>query len=162
MRSATTTNPRSYSQPFLALRATACAARKTGRGTVGLFDFNVLSPVPAGLVAELRSKRPPRRVERGLALRSIRKRFGDHLADCDQLVFPHDPRRLNVQVVTAGVGDLGVDRPRPLFVASSLRLGKRGLVAMEMSQVWDLLAGRQRSQRLKAEVDGFLGSLRTA
>ena len=66
-------NPSSYSQAFLAFRATARAAHRTACGTACLLDFNVARSVPAGFIAELRSKLRPRCINGGFSLRSIRQ-----------------------------------------------------------------------------------------
>ena len=152
MRRATTTNPRSYSQLFLTLRATACAARRTSCGTVGLFGFDVLSPVPAGFVTEHRSKLRPRRIERRFSLRSIRKRFAIDIANHDQCVLLHDPGRLHMEEMAARVSDLRVDSPGSFLVSGALRLREIGLIFIEVPRVHH--AYRRRGGRVAARGAG--------
>src|SRR6516162_6940514 len=158
MRRATTTNPRSYSQPFLTLRATACTARRTGYGTVGLFGFNIPCSVPAGFVAEHRSKLRPRCIERRFTLCSIRKRCCNYIADYDGRIFSHNLGRLHMQIMPTGIANLGMDRPCALLVSGALRSGERIFVSLEVARMLDLAAIRQGRQRRQAEIDADFAS----
>ena len=152
-------NPSSYSQAFLTFWATARTARRTACGTAGLVGFDIARSVPAGLVAELRSKLRPRSIDRGFSPRSIRQRLGDNVADYDQTVLPHQLRGLDMQVVPTRIGDFGVNSPSPFLVAGALRLGQRALVFLEVPRIFDLAAVGQRGQCDQAKIDAnFAGS----
>jgi len=153
MRRATATNPRSHSQPFLTLRATACTTRGTGCGTIGLFGFDIPGSVPAGFVAEHRSKRRPRCIKRRFPLRSIRHRCGIYVADHHQLVLSHEIGRLHMQIVSTCVRDLGMDRPRALLVPGPLCNRERGLIALEVPWIRNFATIRQRRQRRQTKID---------
>ena len=124
-------NPSSHSQAFLTFWATARTARGTACGTAGLVGLDIARSVPAGLVAELRSKLRPRSVDRRFSARSIRQRLGDNVAHYDQAVLPHQLRGLDMQVVPTRIGDFGVNSPCAFLVAGALRLGQRALVFLE-------------------------------
>ena len=117
---AATTLPRSHSQTCDTFRAAARTARRTGRGTSTFADFDIPRSVPHGFVVEHGPKAGPRRIQDGFRHLGLRHRLGFHVADNDQLVGPHEFGGLLVQVVSSGVDDLGVDRLRPTFVASTL------------------------------------------
>lgn len=152
-------NPSSYSQAFLAFRATARAARRTACGTACLLDFYVARSVPAGFIAELRSKLRPRRIDGRFSLRPIREGLGDNIANHDQTILPHQLRGLDMQVMPTRIGDFGVNSPYSFLVAGALRLRQRALVFLEVSRVFDLTAVGQRSQCAQAEIDAnFAGS----
>ena len=114
-------NPSSYSQAFLTVWATARTARGTACGTAGLVGFDIARSVPAGLVAELRSKLRPRSIDRRFSQRSIPQRVGNNVADHDQAVLPHQLRRLDRQVVSTRIGEFGVNSPYTFLVAAGRR-----------------------------------------
>jgi hypothetical protein len=152
-------NPSSYSQAFLAFRATARAARRTACGTACLLGFDVARSVPAGFIAELRSKLRPRCINGRFSLRSIRQSLRDNVADHDQTVLPHQLRGLDMQVMPTRIGDFGVNSPYSLLVAGALGLGQRALVFLEVSRIFDLAAVGQRGEGAQAEIHAnFAGS----
>ena len=152
-------NPSSYSQTFLTFWATARAARRTACGTAGLVGFNIARSVPAGFIAELRSKLRPRCIDRRFSLRSIRQRLGNNVADHDQTVLSHQLRGLDMQVMPTCIGDFCMNSPHSFLVAGALRLGQRALVFLEVPRIFDLAAVGQRGQCAQAEIDAnFAGS----
>jgi hypothetical protein len=129
-------NPSSYSQAFLTFWATARIAHRTACGSARLVDFDIARSVPAGFVAELRSKLRPRCIDRRFSARSIRQRLGDNVADHDQAVLPHQLRRLDTQVVSTRIGDFGVNRRKPgsMLAAAHLRASGMEIVATAREQ----------------------------
>jgi hypothetical protein len=146
-------NPSSYSQAFLTFWATARTARRTACGTASLANLDEAYSVPTGFIAELQSKLRPRSIDRGFSLRSIRQGLGDNVADNDQPVLPHQFRGVDVQVMSARIGNFRMNCPHPFFVGGPLRFSQCGLVFLEVSKIFDLDAVRQRGQCDQAKVD---------
>jgi hypothetical protein len=150
---AAATSPLSHSQTCDTFRAAARTARRTGHGTSSLVGLDVNSPVPHGFVAEHRSKTGPGRIQDGLGHRGLRHRLGADIATDDQLVFPHQPGGLLVQMVASGVDNLCMDRFRPALIAGALRLPQGPLVFSVVPKVLDFRPVRHRGQRLQPKVD---------
>lgn len=73
-------------------------------------------------------------------------------------VLTDDPRRVFVKVMTASVGDLGVNGRRSLLVSRSLRRGKLGLKARKVTRVLDLAAVTQGGKVFQAKVNADFAS----
>jgi hypothetical protein len=152
-------NPGSYSQARWTVWAAARAARRTPCGSTRLHSLDIARSVPAGFVAELRSKLRPGGVDRRFSLRSIGQRFCNNVADYNQSVFTRQFRRQDMQVVSACIGDLRVNGLYSLSFADTLRIGEEGLVFLEITRIINLASIGQRGQRHQAKIDpDFTGS----
>ena len=85
-------------------------AARARLGSPSFVGFNIPSPVPAGLVAELIAQYRPTRIEDGLRHLRICELGRTDVADDDQFIIPSDPAGPLVKVVAPRIGDLRVDR----------------------------------------------------
>src|SRR5262245_6027467 len=118
--------------------------------------FNISSPVPSGLIAKLIAERRPAGVEHGLCHPRLDQLDRVHIADGDQTVRSSNTRRLLVEMVAPGVGDLGVDRGNAAPVSGAARLGERGFVSAVMPQRRHHAAIAACGKLLEAKVDADL------
>lgn len=124
------------------------------------------APVPAGFVLQLPDQLAPCRIGNGSAV-SLTPQHPLHaqVLDGDQLVLLDQPCRELVQVIPAGVGNLGVDTGNPftrllaiartllLLAQPLLRLGQSSAVAVEATRVLDRLAFTGDQQALEPQVN---------
>jgi len=128
-------------------------AARARSGSPSFVGLNVNSPVPSGFVAELSAQRRPARVEDGFGHLRFSELGRADIADDDQFVFASKLRAPLVKVVTARVGDLGVDRTDAAFVPGALRNSKRRLVSAVVTKCRNSRAIAARGKRLQAEID---------
>ncbi len=158
VNSATRTLEASYSKTCDTFRATSRTARRTGLGSPCFVDNYQSRPVPSGFVSELRFQHAPARIQDRLRHPGFREFGGADIADDDQGVFADKPRRRLVNLVFAGVGDLGVDRTDAALVSGALLDRKRGLILPIVAQGRDRIALTQCGERLKTQVNANLAS----
>ena len=150
---ALTAHPVPHSQTCDTFRAASCVARRTGRGSPSLVGFDIPSPVPAGLVAELVAEHRPSRVEHGFCHPRLGELGRVHIADDDQCVLASDPCRPLVEMVAPGVGDLGMDCPHTRLIVCAARLGERSLISSVVAKGRDFGSIAALGQLLETEVD---------
>src|SRR5271166_186897 len=154
-RPAIGTNPMSYSKRAHTFR-TAGGNYSAARARLGSPSFIGLDiyPAPHGeLVPEHRAERRPRCIENGLRHPRSRQGLGVHIADDDQLVELHEPRRLFVQMVTPLIDGAGLDRLDAALVAGPLCCGERAFVLTVVAQSRDLVTIAARRERCQAEIN---------
>ena len=133
-------------------------ASRTRSGSPSFVGHHEHRPVPSGLVPEHVSECRPGCVEHGFCHPSSGKLSGLHIADDDVSIITREPRRLLVQVMLAGVGDLGVDRAYAGLVSGALGDRQRSLILPEMLQRRYRLAVAGRRQVLQPKVDADCGA----
>lgn len=158
MRSTTLdTIPASHSKLCDTFRASEITTLGAGLGCPSLIDFDEHGSVPPGqLVAEHVPEGRPSCIEHGFSHPCLSEFGGAHIADRDQTVLSRQSGALDVQLVPARIGDLGVDRSGAGLAAGALRLGQRRLVAAIVAQRRYLAAVAARRQRGKAKIDADL------
>ena len=156
MRSAAGTFPLSYSETLQSSRTADASALRTGLGSPSFVGFDVYRLPSGSLVSQHSSERTPPGIVDGLCHLRLAESGCVHIADDDQSIFSGNSRRLLMEIVAAGVSDLGSDRSRPLSAAGSLRPGKVRLVLPVVTQRQNLFSGAQRRERGKAKVDADL------
>ena len=133
-------------------RAADCTAVGTQLGSPSLVGFNIPSPVPIFLIAELAAQHRPARIKNGLRHSGLREFGRADVANDDQCVVSSDTRGLLMQMVAPGVGDLGVERLDAARVVGALRDGERGLVSAVMLEGEDRGSIAADGKRLQAEI----------
>ncbi len=128
-------------------------AARARLGSEPLVNFKEHSVVPSGLVRKLCLQHRPTRVENGLSHPRFRELGRAGVADRDKLVVADNLRRPLVNVVTARVADLGMDRAGPALVTGALRDRKGGLVLPIVTKRLNLVAVAACGQCLQAEVN---------
>ena len=151
-----TTAPLSDYEALSTLWAAAHSARGTDLRGKSLVNLDVLSPVPDGLIADLRSKLRPAGIEYGLGQAGAGQSRGIDITDADASVLAHQPRGQLVQEVLAAGGNLRVDGPHTRFASGTLCNGKCPLVLAVDAWGLDHIARRERDQGLQAQVDADL------
>lgn len=130
--------------------STAARARL---GTVSFVSFDNHGSVPSGLVAEHMPELRPSSVKNGLCHPCLGEGGGVHIADDDQTILPDNPSGLFVKMVTAGIGDLGMDRLDPLLVSRPLSASEYGLKLSIVSEGRNLPAIGQCREVFQAKVN---------
>ena len=157
-RTTSATGPLSYYEVLSTFWAAACAARGTDLRGQPLFNFDVLSPVPYGFVAELGSKLRPAGIEHGFRQAGSGKCAGIDVADANAPVFLHEACRQAMEEVLATVRDFGVDGLNPEVAPRALCDRERRFMLSIDARRLDLLTRGERRQRSQAEVDPNLAS----
>jgi hypothetical protein len=150
---AATTDPLSHYEvlsTFWAAARTACGTDLRGQSLV---NFDVLGPVPHGFVAELGSKLRPAGIENGLGQAGSGQSTRLDIADADAAVFPHEPRRKQMQEMLAAVHDLRVDGPYTCLASGTLGDRERPFVFAIDARRFDLFTRGERRQRYQSEID---------
>src|SRR5262245_18534380 len=105
-------HPAPHSQTCDTFRASDASTCGTGCGRISLVGLNISRPVPSGLIAKLIAERRPAGIEDGLCHPRLDQLDRVHIADGDQSVLSSDTRRLLVEMVAPGVGDLRSEERR--------------------------------------------------
>src|SRR6185437_4726909 len=150
------TAPLSHYEALSTLWAAAQTARGTDLRGKSLVNLDVLSPVPDGLVADLRSKLRPAGIEYGLGQAGAGQSGGVDVADADAPVLAHQPRGQLVQEVHATGRNLRVDGPHARFASGTLCNGKCPLVLAVDARSLDSLARGEGGQGFQAQIDADL------
>lgn len=158
MNSTATAYPASLIQTCLALRPGNARALVAGLGTKSLVDFFERSSVRNRFVAEHVSEGRPARIVDALCHAGFGKSFGIHVANCNVLKLPNDAGREFVVEVSPGVGYAGVKVGRVPLLSSPLSGRKLDFQGLKVARIVDLLAGRERGEILKAQVDADTGA----
>src|SRR6516165_9797685 len=156
LNTALKTSPLSDYEALSTLWAAECAAPGTDLRGEALVNFDVLGPVPDGLVAELGSKLRPAGIEDRLRHAGPGEARGVDVPDDDTPVLTDKPRGEFVQKMLAAVSYLGVDGTHSDFTAGALRAGELRGVSGRVPRIDDLLAAREHREMLETEVDADL------
>src|SRR6185437_6692375 len=114
------TAPLSDYEALSTLWAAAYTARGTDLRGKSLVNLDVLSSVPHGFVADLRSKLRPAGIEYGLGQAGAGQSRGIDATDKDAPVLPYQPCGQLLQEVPAAGGILRVDGPHTRFASGTL------------------------------------------
>lgn len=128
-------------------------AARARLGTVSLVGLDKHSPVPSGLVAEHMAECGPACIEHGLSHPRLYQPGSIHIADDDQTILPRQTCAGDVKLVTARVGDLGMDRADAALVSGALGYGKRGFVLLVMPERRNRSSVAAHGEGLEAKVD---------
>lgn len=154
-RSAVRAFPSSYSKRAHTFRTAGGngPAARARLGTVSLVSFDIHRLPSGSFVTQHLSECRPARVEHGFSHPRLGEAGSIHIANDDQTVLSSDPGGLLVEVVTARVRDLRMDRTDAPLVASPLRNRELGFVLPVVPQGENLSAVAQRGEVLQAKVD---------
>ena len=109
-------------------RAAEGETLRTGCRSQSFVNFDKTRLVPSGLVGKHVSQHRPSCVAYGFRHTRLGKFGGADIADDDDAVLPSNPRGFLVKLMSARVGDLGVDRLDALLTPGALGARKRRLV----------------------------------
>lgn len=151
-----TTAPGSYYEALSTLWAAARTACGTDLRGKSLINLDVLTPVPDGFVAKVRSKLRPAGIEHGFGQAGSGQSVRIDIADADAPVLAHEPCGQLVQKMLAAVRDLRMDGSRAWLTCSTLCDGERLFVLAVDAWGLDLLTGGERDQGLETDVDADL------
>ena len=151
------TTARTFPMPHLqtcdTFRAAECKTLRTGCRSQSFVNFDKTRLVPSGLVGKHVSQHRPSCVAYGFRHTRLGKFGGADIADDDDAVLPSNPRGFLVKLMSARVGDLGVDRLDALLAPGALGARKRGLVPAVVTKRWNARTIAARRKRLEPEID---------
>ncbi|CAK0035122.1 Uncharacterised protein [Burkholderia pseudomallei] len=130
-----------------------CATRRTDLGRETFVNFLVLRAMPNGLVREHCSEGRPARIVDRLRHAGLGESSRIHVPYGDVIEFPHNAMRELVEKIRTRTRNARVDIRRLALLLGTLGLGETFLKSTEIARVVDLLAGRECSEILEAQIN---------
>lgn len=153
MRTALRTFPAPHSETCDTFRAAEASALRTGSGSVSLVNLDIHGLPSGKFIPQHMPEHRPAGVGNGFCHPCLFELGGVHIADSDQTVFSRQFGTGDVKMMTASIGDLGMDSLGAPTVAGPLSDSELLFVLPVVAKSGDFLPVAACGERLEAEVD---------
>lgn len=154
------TYPRPYTERAHTFRAAVgnTPTAMTRSGSIRLIDHKKRCLPSGRLVPQHFLEHVPACVQDGFSHLSLNEFGTAHVTDDDKFVFTRNPGGCDMQMVSARVGNLGVDRTDALLVSGTLSVAQGVCMFPVMLESGHFGAVAANGDRLKAKVDAYLSN----